>query len=260
MSVLAALLVAVGAADLGRSLLDQSGAGRALSRGVATALGVAVLLVVAALGGLLTGPGPWLVAVAALTVGAWVISSDIAASAPRGHVLALLTLGLGTVAQLALSGWAPEAGGALGRWLDWAHLPWSPDPERALLISGLALVQLSTGNLLVRLVLISTDAMAAAPARPAPARPAAGTEQPSSELKGGRLLGPLERLAILGLGLSGQATAAGLVVAAKALIRWPELSAHSRTGYAHIDKVTEYFLVGSFVSWLVALGALVLAW
>lgn len=257
MSVLAALLVAVGTADLGRSLLDQSGAGRTASRGIATTLGIAVLLAVAALAGLLTGPGAWLVALAAATIAAWVIGSDIAASAPRGHVLALLTLGLGIVAQLALSGWAPQAGGALGQWLDWANLPWSPDPERALLISGLALVQLSTGNLLVRLVLISTDAMAAAPTRP---QGPAGAAQPSTELKGGRLLGPLERLVILGLGLSGQATAAGLVVAAKGLIRWPELSAHSRAGGSHIDKVTEYFLVGSFVSWLVALSALVLAW
>ena len=52
-----------------------------------------------------------------------------------------------------------------------------------------------------------------------------------------------------------------MVIAAKGLIRWPELRAKSEerdeqgrsTG---IDAVTEYFLVGSFVSWLVALAAL----
>lgn len=255
MSVLAVLLLAIGTGDLGRSLLDQSRASRASSRWIATTLAVTSLIALSALSGLLEGPGWGLVGLAALTVCAWVISSDLAASAPRGHVLALLTLGCGLLAQLALSGWAPEAAGALGRWLDWAQLPWSPTPDRAMLVTGLALVQLSTGNLVVRLVLISTGAMAAAPD---PSRPA---RQPSAatDLKGGRLLGPLERLFILGLGLAGQVTAAGLVIAAKGLIRWPELSAHSRTGSAPIDKVTEYFLVGSFVSWLLALSALVLA-
>ena len=101
----------------------------------------------------------------------------------------------------------------------------------------------------MRLVLLATGAMAAAPNR----------DRPSEELKGGRLLGPLERLFILGLGLAGQVTAAGLVIAAKGLIRWPELSAYSREEESHIDKVTEYFLVGSFVSWLVALTGLAMA-
>ena len=58
--------------------------------------------------------------------------------------------------------------------------------------------------------------------------------------------------------------AAGIVIAAKGLIRWPELRSYSQprsSGGRHsdIDTVTEYFLVGSFVSWLVALSALVLA-
>ena len=82
-----------------------------------------------------------------------------------------------------------------------------------------------------------------------------GTEpQPSDQLRGGRLLGPMERLLILGLGLSGQLTAAGLVIAAKGLIRFPELQSKrdERTTVegVGIDEVTEYFLVGSFVSWL----------
>mgnify|MGYP002652878805 CR=1 FL=1 len=43
-----------------------------------------------------------------------------------------------------------------------------------------------------------------------------------------RLLGPLERVLILGLGLAGQVTAASLVIAAKGLIRFPELQSSSR--------------------------------
>ena len=125
-----------------------------------------------------------------------------------------------------------------------------PTPTKALLVAGLVLVQLSTGNLVVRLVLRSIGAL----------RPA-GTE-PAQEIRGGRLLGPLERVLILGLGLAGQVTAASLVIAAKGLIRFPELQSSSRSDEdeqaapdMRIHALTQYFLVGSFVSWLVALAS-----
>jgi hypothetical protein len=72
----------------------------------------------------------------------------------------------------------------------------------------------------------------------------------------------MECLLILSLGVGGQVAAASAVVAAKGIIRFPELSAQkNRNGDVGIDEVTEYFLVGSFTSWLLALGgiALVLA-
>lgn len=108
---------------------------------------------------------------------------------------------------------------------------------------------MTTGNQLVRLVLGSVGAV----------RPA-GEPQPSDRLKGGRLLGPMERLLILGLGLGGQLAAASAVVAAKSIIRFPEINAQKarENGTIGIDDVTEYFLVGSFASWIVALGGLVL--
>ena len=74
------------------------------------------------------------------------------------------------------------------------------------------------------------------------------------EEEGGRLLGPMERLVILGLGLAGDYTAAGIVVAAKGLLRFPELQAARKE--PTIAAVTEYFLVGSFTSWLLALGGI----
>ena len=54
---------------------------------------------------------------------------------------------------------------------------------------------------------------------------------------------------------------ASAVVAAKSVIRFPEISAQRRESGAGpgIDEVTEYFLVGSFASWLVALAGLALA-
>ena len=85
------------------------------------------------------------------------------------------------------------------------------------------------------------------------AAPAAEAEPP---LRGGRYIGPMERVLVLGLGLAGQVTAASIVVAAKGLLRFPELS--SETDQAQVHRMTEYFLVGSFASWLVALGALAL--
>jgi hypothetical protein len=89
----------------------------------------------------------------------------------------------------------------------------------------------------------------------------AGQPQPSDRLKGGRLLGPMERLLILGLGLGGQLAAATAVVAAKSIIRFPELNAQKarENGDVGIDDVTEYFLVGSFASWTLALAGLALA-
>jgi hypothetical protein len=92
-----------------------------------------------------------------------------------------------------------------------------------------------------------------------------GQPQPSDRLKGGRLLGPMERSLILGLGLAGQLAAATAVVAAKSIIRFPEINAETRRKNGGddlgigIDDVTEYFLVGSFASWIIALGGLALA-
>jgi hypothetical protein len=51
------------------------------------------------------------------------------------------------------------------------------------------------------------------------------------------------------------------IVAAKSIIRLPEINAQKarENGTIGIDEVTEYFLVGSFASWIVALGGLALA-
>ncbi len=150
---------------------------------------------------------------------------------------------------------APGAGGLVGRWLEHAGAGLTPD--RALLLTGLVLAQLSTGNVVVRLVLAATGTMN--PARTGP--DGRRLEAPPHSLKGGRLLGPMERVFIVGMGLAGQLTAASIVVAAKGLLRFPELQASRDAGDAGpgIHAVTEYFLVGSFASWLYALGFLGLA-
>jgi len=163
--------------------------------------------------------------------------------------LPLLVFGTALTATIVLSGQAGAGGGLLERWLDDVAVPLLHlEPSRALLLAGVLAIQMSTGNVLVRLVLAVTNTVN-------PARH--GTlADPETQLKGGRLLGPMERLFIVCLGLAGQLTAASIVVAAKGLLRFPELQ--SRADQDRIHQLTEYFLVGSFASWLVALSSLLL--
>jgi hypothetical protein len=255
MSWLGVWLVGVGLADLLRAVDDPR------LRHVAPPAGAGAVLLLAALAGL-TGVAD--VVVLLLSLGpllAWVTLSARALRTGRGHLAALGAVAAGPALLLACSGWSSDAGGALGRWLAWADLPLvgGHGLERVLLVLGLGLANLATGNVVVRLVLVSVGALR-------PTSPAGGPvrgEEPADRLRGGRLLGPMERVVILGLGLAGQLTAASIVVAAKGLIRWPELQARrdadTTVNGAGIDEVTEYFLVGSFVSWLVALVSLALA-
>ncbi|MBC2935038.1 hypothetical protein [Nocardioides sp. zg-1228] len=167
---------------------------------------------------------------------------------PKAARLPLGVFLVALVGAIACSGLAPEASGPLARWLDSLAVGDldGVGPDRFLLLLGAFAIQLSTGNVLVRLVLKATGTI----------NPRADGAMPPTRLKGGRLLGPLERVFILALALGGQVTAASVVVAAKGLLRFPELS--SRRDQDRIHQLTEYFLLGSFVSWLVALGSYVL--
>jgi len=80
-------------------------------------------------------------------------------------------------------------------------------------------------------------------------------DAPQSQNRAGRWIGALERLLIYVLVLIGAAAAAGLVVAAKSILRFPEISGKP----AAIDP--EYVLIGSLASWLLAfsMGALVVS-
>ena len=188
-----------------------------------------------------------LIAVAVVTWGQ-TVTSGFAGRLPASVPLAVLAVSVGLT--LAFAGQAGVADGLLGDWLRTTPVPVLAglDADRALLLAGAFAVQLSTGNVVVRLVLAATDTVN-------PARHGQ-VDDPEMQLKGGRLLGPMERVFILGLALAGQVTAASIVVAAKGLLRFPELS--SKRDQERIHLLTEYFLVGSFVSWLVALSSLVL--
>ena len=172
------------------------------------------------------------------------------AFAGRRPALPLVVVGVALAVAVLVSGQAGEVGGLFGAWVEGLGIPALADlgPERVLLLLGVMLVQLSTGNVVVRLVLTVTGTVN-------PGRHGTGRD-PENQLKGGRLLGPMERVVIVGLGVAGHLTAASIVIAAKGLLRFPELS--SDREQERIHRLTEYFLVGSFVSWLIALGSLVL--
>jgi hypothetical protein len=246
-TVLAALLVAVGTADLVRAG-DRATVARI--RLVAPAVGVLVLAALALATGLTRPLDLALFILAAGVLVAWTALSGRALDSGRGGTSALAALAAGVVALAALSGATSEADGVLGDWLAWLALPplEGVAPQRFLLLAGVFLVQLSTANAVVRIVLARVGAI----------RPV-GQPQPSDRLRGGRLLGPMERVFIVALGLAGEVTAAGIVIAAKGLIRWPELQERPAEPALGVDAVTEYFLVGSFMSWMLALGGLWLA-
>lgn len=71
-------------------------------------------------------------------------------------------------------------------------------------------------------------------------------------MRGGRWIGPLERLLILLLASVEAPAAVAAIVAAKGIIRFPEISKDQE------GQKAEEFLIGSFSSWILAvLGAVV---
>jgi hypothetical protein len=241
MSWLGLLLVGVAVTDLVFSVRPM--------RHVPEVVGAATAVVLGLLAGLTGAVDLGAVAAIVLVVLAWGQSVTRGFRTGRAWVPLLVLAGALALAVL-VSGAAPAADGLLGRWLGGVGLPVLDGltADRALVLLGVVLVQMSTGNVVVRLVLAATRTVN-------PAREGTPSD-PATRLKGGRLLGPMERLLIVGLALAGQVTAATVVVAAKGLLRFPELQA--RREQERIHRLTEYFLVGSFVSWLVALAGLLL--
>lgn len=243
MSWVAILLVGFAATDLAHSVLQRRTVPQAVGALVAVAVGLAA--------GFDSPRDLVALAVVVALVLAW--GHTVTRGFARGGRpwLPLLVFGVALTASVLAAPWAGPVDGVLADWVARDPLPLlaGADAGHVLLVVALALVQLSTGNVLVRLVLAVTGTVN-------PAQHGTSVD-PEMRLKGGRLLGPMERLLIFGLGLAGEFTAAGIVIAAKGLLRFPELQ--SKGEQERIHQLTEYFLVGSFVSWLVPLASLVLA-
>jgi hypothetical protein len=243
-SGLAVMLIAVGIADVCRRLTDRLW--------VPAVVAPVVVVGSAAMAGLWHLGDIALLVIAAVAGVSWLLLCARAERTGEHEVAPLVLFGGAVGLLIVLSGWGSDVGGLVQWWSSWTALPGveGVDPDRLFMVTGVVLLQLVTANQLVRLVLGSVGAV----------KPA-GEPQASDRLKGGRLLGPMERLLIVGLGLAGQLAAATAVVAAKSIIRFPEINAQKarENGGIGIDEVTEYFLVGSFASWILALGGVALA-
>ena len=84
---------------------------------------------------------------------------------------------------------------------------------------------------------------------------------PNSRLKGGRVIGPLERIFIMVLTVVGAYHVVAALMAAKGIVRFPEISADAKRDPEESAAGTkaEEFLVGSLASWGLAGAAGLLA-
>jgi hypothetical protein len=191
-----------------------------------------------------TGAGILLVGIGWAAVATWSLREGRPAWPALVAGIAILS---GT---LLASPYSPHMGGRLQHWYSKVPLGvMSGTPlDRFVAVVGCALFLVSSGNVIVRLVLAAAG------------NSVARNEQ---QIKGGRVLGPMERLLILGLGLAGNLEAAAIIVAAKGLLRFPELQAYrADVGTREtlgmrgqrVDALTEYFLIGSMASWMLALA------
>ncbi|MHC9043693.1 hypothetical protein ACYX8G_03865 [Microbacterium saperdae] len=259
------ILLAIGAADLVRQFAPIRWIGY---------LATAVLLLL--LGSVSDALLPMIAALVAGAVWVWCMPDD--RPSPAGFWPAVL-LALVVVGAVIWKGERADAGLIGQIW----HLR-SPFGEvsfdLAMLVLGLAAFLLESANLVVRAALDgehtwrpmdsareeaatptaavtdSVEAEAETPALVAHiAEPAATVPDPRAGFKGGRLIGPLERMLVLILTLAAAYPILAAMLAAKGIVRFPEISRDGETGAR-----AEYFLVGSLVSWVIALGAAFLVW
>jgi hypothetical protein len=264
MEGLGIVLLALGLADLVAGGLAGSPASfpRAIT-GIGVAFSAALLVSLAlGLSGLTAAQ---ITALSALAASAWILPrvthrlSQARAQTALGALAGFMILGV------FLSGvWAAGPASSFGSMLE--NLPYARlahlGQQKFVLLTGVLVVLTATGNGFVRAVLAI-----------------AGTTAQASEqkLRGGRIIGPIERILIFGMAVAGYPTAAALIVSAKSILRFPELSrvaSDDRAGFADngidahpesprgdhpgIDSLTEYFLLGSLASWLIALAPAVL--
>lgn len=177
----------------------------------------------------------WLwVAVVVAVVAAWVITTtlDRAGSWPAVGLAVLGIAGFASAPVLSTpDGW-------LTQW--YASLPYAlahATPfERAALITAYSVFLLQSANTVERGALSTTDVR---------------IQRSEIRIKGGRLIGPIERIFLFWMARSGQLLAIGAIVAAKGILRYPEIS--EREGKKSRGALAEYVLIGSLVSWGLAL-------
>jgi hypothetical protein len=246
-------LLSIGLADLVAGLSGEPKDGPRTIGAIVT--GVVAPAILCAIAGADVGTLVLLTVLTGATTAAWLVLRRDAPRMSAVRALVALLFLLAAFAVVSAIGSEPITTFATGSLLERSigvspfSLLASSSAEQVLFVLGVLVMLFATSNAIVRLVLT-----------------AMGTRFSNAEqrLRGGRVIGPLERVLIFGLGLAGEATAAALVIGAKGLLRYPELNGlRGETGAAGpaarpIDVVTEYLLIGSLTSWLLALFPLVL--
>ena len=237
MTVLGVILIAIGGGDILRVLTPRSW--KAPARIVTLGIYCLTVLAVATA----TAVIPWWQAVVAvpgivawfftLQIGPALVPSYRLLASPRRRaamvLLFLLLTGLAVLTAELTTGPIFSSAPLVGRF----------SAETLVLAGGLTLFLGVSSNALVRAALKrDTAALGDVPA------------EPTAQLKGGRWIGPLERLTLAWLLIFGAYPVAAGLIAAKGIVRFPEIQADQQHG-----NRAEYFLVGSFVSWALATGA-----
>ena len=118
----------------------------------------------------------------------------------------------------------------------------------ALTLPAVAVALTETGNRVTRAVLALAGRSADGGDEEA--------EDPAADgLRGGRYIGPMERLLMVVLGLAQAYPVIAALMAAKGIVRFPEISADRGAG-----SRAEEFLIGSLASWGLAAAGAVVVW
>jgi hypothetical protein len=270
------ILLAVGAADLVRGFVSPA------RRWIGYAAGAVLLLVLAGLSDALIAA-----LVALLLAAVWVWLSPSGGRARASFWPAVL---LGVLCAILVASFPPRAGAGILAAAWSLATPWGEVTiDHALLAIGVVVFLMESANVVVRTALqqedvplaaVSADSVVSAdysphPEEPSPPHEGEGDAEAAAPgdasgsapltpggdvdvppaLKGGRLIGPLERLLVFALTLASMYALLAAVLAAKGIVRFPEISRDSAAG-----NRAEYFLIGSLVSWVIALAGALLVW
>lgn len=229
------LLATIGLVDVFRPLVRRSRQWIVL---------IAIALVVVATGVLAGAPVSGVVGLAGGAAWVWLVPMG---RRGRAGFWPVIGLALACAVALAVQGGREET----GLWDAVGPLP-SPvgdiSADQVVLVVGVVLFLLESANSVVR-VALAVEGVSLQSTRDEAAR------QSSSALKGGRLIGPIERVIVFSLTLAVAYPLLAAFIAAKGIVRFPEISRDSDQG-----NRAEYFLVGSLVSWVQALAAAFTVW
>ncbi|MDY6054446.1 hypothetical protein [Micrococcus sp.] len=248
------VLLSIAATELTVALLAGRGPGLAPSarhRLIGLGVGAAVTLVALLLAGTPSAsadPAPFLLAasMALVLTSAWTAAGTRPWASPvLLPVLAVLTglelAAYGTLDQALGTGWPVLAG----------TLAFLIEPANRISRDVLELA----GRRDERLQAAERTRTERTPADPTPAEPGSvdSATDPAAGLKGGRYIGPVERILMTGLGLAAAYPVVAALMAAKGIVRFPEINADAGHG-----SRAEEFLVGSLTSWSLAFLAVLL--